>query len=85
MSLTGGTRLGVYEVGGLLGAGGSASARGDVLCPRATARPRRSPDEDAKLEAMPMLQSAAEKVGAEISPDGRWMACQSDESGQAQG
>ena len=32
-----------------------------------------------------MLQSAAEKVGAEISPDGRWMACQSDESGQAQG
>jgi serine/threonine-protein kinase len=31
---------------------------------------------------VPLLQSTAQKVAAEISPDGRWLAYQSDESGR---
>jgi eukaryotic-like serine/threonine-protein kinase len=31
---------------------------------------------------VPMLQSPAQKLAAEISPDGRWLAYQSDESGR---
>ena len=32
--------------------------------------------------AVPLLQSPAQKLAAEISPDGRWLAYQSDESGR---
>ena len=32
----------------------------------------------------PLIQSTASKANAEISPDGRWVAYQSDESGQVQ-
>src|SRR5262249_1423775 len=31
---------------------------------------------------VPLLQSPAQKLAAEISPDGRWLAYQSDESGR---
>ena len=31
---------------------------------------------------VPLLQSPAQKLAADISPDGRWLAYQSDESGQ---
>ena len=37
---------------------------------------------DARQPPVPLLQSPAQKLGAEVSPDGRWLAYQSDESGR---
>ncbi len=52
-----------------------------VLAVEVRADPR---GETSMAEATPLIQSPARKFNAEISPNGRWIAYQSDESGQAQ-
>src|SRR6185503_1108077 len=35
-----------------------------------------------EAEAIPYLQTSANEIGAQLSPDGRWLAYASDESGR---
>jgi eukaryotic-like serine/threonine-protein kinase len=39
---------------------------------------------DGSGEAVPLVATSANEVNGEVSPDGRWLAYQSDESGQAE-
>jgi hypothetical protein len=71
MSLQSGTRLGVYELVGSLGAGGESSDI-YVTALQGVSDPR------------PFVKTPAYEGGARFSPDGKWLVYVSDESGRAQ-
>jgi Tol biopolymer transport system component len=58
------------------------SAQAQPADPRSTSLPGRAQDLAARSEVRPLVQTPAAERNGEVSPDGRWLAYESDESGQ---